>query len=797
MGVIKRENIGKISMFALLIIYAISMAVATFVENSHGTPVARKWFYYSSWFISLEFLLVVNFLYLIIQEKMIPLKKWGGFIFHMAFVIIFLGAGITHFFSYEGVMHIREGEKVNYILVGENRDKKEIPFEVYLNDFKLKRYPGSHSPSSFESHITLTVDGKSEEKVISMNNVVDVKGYRLFQASYDHDEQGTVLSVNYDKAGMVISYIGYILLIGGMLVTLFQRNSRFRQLIKNIKEEQGKTAITLLLLLSATLPLHANKSTDNIPSVTKEQASQFGELIIQNPKGRLEPVNSWALKITQKLCQSETFNGFTSEQILLNLLTYPLEWAQVKLVKVKNKEVVKRMGLSGNYISFNDTFDSNGQYIFQKDIDHAYHLQPSERTKLDNDILKLDEAVNIIYQIQQGQLIALFPDENDPSGKWYSPGDDLSSFHGKDSLFVTKIMLWYTSELQDNNTEKAKEVLGMIDTYQHAKNKAVSVDKKKIEMEIWYNKMQIFSSIFKYYLITGALLLLCICVGFFSQAKYLKTGAIILTIIVGGIFLYHTLGLALRWYISGYAPWSNSYESIVFLSWTTALGGLLFAFRFRIIAALASILSGVLLFVASLNQMNPEITPLVPVLQSFWLMLHVAVIMAGYGFFFISAMIGLFNLTLMAFANNEKTAKSIRELTMLNEVAMILGLVLMTAGTFLGAVWANESWGRYWGWDPKETWALISIIVYTLVSHLRLIPQFKSAYLFNLLSVLAISSVLMTYFGVNYYLSGMHSYGKTDGQVLPLPLIIGTVIIVLIAILARRKTRDKQQIEQM
>lgn len=788
MGVIKRENIGKISMFALLIIYAISMAVATFVENSHGTPVARKWFYYSSWFVSLEFLLVVNFLYLIIQEKMIPLRKWGGFIFHMAFVIIFLGAGITHFFSYEGVMHIREGEKVNYILVGENRDKKEVPFEVYLNDFKLERYPGSHSPSSFESHITLTVDGKSEEKVISMNNVVDVKGYRLFQASYDQDELGTVLSVNYDKAGMVVSYIGYILLIGGMVVTLFQKNSRFRQLIKNIKEEQGKATIILLFLLSATLPLHANNSTDNRPSVTKEQASQFGELIIQNPKGRLEPFNSWALKITQKLCQSETFDGFTSEQILLNLLTYPFEWAQVKLIKVKNKEIMKRLGKDGNYISFNDTFDANGNYIFQKDIDNAYHLQPSERTKLDNDILKLDEAVNIIYQIQQGQLIALFPDENDPSGKWYSPGDDLSSFHGKDSLFVTKIMLWYTSELQDNHTQKAKEVLGMIDTYQHAKNKAVSVDKKKIEMEIWYNKMQIFSSIFKYYLIAGALLLLCVCAGFFSQAKYLKTATIILTIIVGGIFLYHTLGLALRWYISGYAPWSNSYESIVFLSWTIALGGLLFAFRFRIIAALASILAGVLLFVASLNQMNPEITPLVPVLQSFWLMLHVAVIMAGYGFFFISAMIGLFNLTLMAFANNEKTAKSIRELTMLNEVAIILGLVLMTTGTFLGAVWANESWGRYWGWDPKETWALISIIVYTLVSHLRLIPKLKSAYLFNLLSVLAISSVLMTYFGVNYYLSGMHSYGKTDGQVLPLPLIIGTVTIILLAVRAYKKS---------
>lgn len=789
MGVIKRENIGRLSMFALLIIYAISMAVATFVENKHGTSIARKWFYHSTWFISLEFLLVVNFLYLIIKERMIQLKRWGNFIFHMAFVIIFLGAGITHFFSFEGIMHIREGEKVNYILVGENRERKDVPFEVYLKDFKLKRYPGSHSPSSFESQITLTVDGNSLEREISMNNVVDIKGYRLFQASYDNDELGTVLSVNYDKAGMIISYIGYILLIGGMIMTLFQRNSRFRQLIRNIREEQEKTAVILILLFFAALPIKANNPTNNIPSVSKEQAAQFGKLVIQNPKGRLEPVNSWSLKITQKLCQAETFEGFTSDQILLNLFTYPYEWAQVKLIKVKNKEIIDRLGKDGNYVSFNETFDSNGNYIFQKDIDNAYHLQASERTKLDNDILKLDEAVNIIYQIQQGQLLALFPDENDPSGKWHSAGDDLSVFHGKDSMFVSKIMLWYTSELRDKNEEQAKEVLDMIHTYQNAKNKAVPIDKKKIELEIYYNKMQIFSSVFKYYLIIGAILLICVSAGIFSQSKFLKKAGTVLAFLIAGIFLYHTLGLALRWYISGYAPWTNAYESIVYLSWAIALGGLLLAFRFRIIAALSSILAGVLLFVASLNQMNPDITPLVPVLQSFWLMLHVAVIMAGYGFFFICAMIGLFNLILIAFANSEKAAKPIRELTMMNEVSMILGLVLMTAGTFLGAVWANESWGRYWGWDPKETWALISIIVYTLVSHLRLIPQFKSTYLFNLLSVLAIGSILMTYFGVNYYLSGMHSYGKTDGQVLPLPLIICVIIIILLAIKAYKRLK--------
>lgn len=277
---------------------------------------------------------------------------------------------------------------------------------------------------------------------------------------------------------------------------------------------------------------------------------------------------------------------------------------------------------------------------------------------MDNDILKLDEMVNIVFQIQQGMMLAVFPDPNDRNGKWYSAGDDLSVFQDKDSLFVSKIMNWYVAELADRNAKQADDVLGMIQTYQQAKNKVIEVDAKKIEAEVFYNKVHIFSAIVKYYLILGGLLLLCVFVALFKRGRWTNLAGWILTGGIACVFLVHTFGLGLRWYISGYAPWTNSYESMVYVAWAIALGGLLFAFRTRVVPALTSLLAGVLLFVSGLNQMSPEITPLVPVLQSWWLMLHVAVIMAGYGFFFVSALMGLFNMILMIVA---KGREKIRE----------------------------------------------------------------------------------------------------------------------------------------
>lgn len=796
----KRDKLARIVMFVLLVVYAVAMAMATFVENSAGTEIARRWFYHAPWFLAVELLLALDFIYLVVAGKMLTRKQWGGLLFHCAFVIILAGAAVTHFCSYEGVMHIREGEKANYMMMPDGTQGRQLPFEVYLKDFRLERYPGSHSPASYESDVIVTADGAQQEHMIYMNNVVDVKGYRLFQASYDPDEKGTVLSVNYDRAGMLISYAGYFLLVLGMILIFFNRNSRFRRLIGELKQLQtGHLQTWLILVLVAGFCSVGSSAQaalpdgfSSLPSVEKEQAEAFGKLIVQNPKGRLEPVNTWTLKILRKIYQAEQFQGLTSDQFFLNLMVYPYEWSSVPFIKVKNSEVMAKLGKKGEYLAFQDIFAPEGHYLLAADIEAAYAKNPSERSRIDNDLLKLDELVNIIYQIQSGQMLALFPDGDDPKGKWYSAGDDLSVFQDKDSLFVSKIMTWYMSELTAKNAKETEYVRNMIDTYQTAKNKTITVDKKKIEAEIFYNKARIFSVIFKYYLIFGGLLLLCAFVSLLHHRRWITWFAWGLTGLIFCVFCYHTFGLGLRWYISGYAPWTNSYESMVYVAWAVVFGGLLFALRTRVVLALTSLLGGVLLFVSSLNQMSPEITPLVPVLQSWWLMLHVSVIMAGYGFFFVSALIGLFNLVLMIVKGNRSAVGlTIREMTILNEMSMMLGLILMTIGTFLGAVWANESWGRYWGWDPKETWALISIIVYVLVSHLRFIPGWKSAYLFNLLSVLSVSAILMTYFGVNYYLSGMHSYGKTDAQLLPTPFIIGGIVIVVLAVWAWLCSRKK------
>ena len=366
-------------------------------------------------------------------------------------------------------------------------------------------------------------------------------------------------------------------------------------------------------------------------------------------------------------------------------------------------------------------------------------------------------------------MLNLFPKKGDPNHKWYSPGDNLSVFSGKDSMFVSHIMNWYLEEVRDamktGDWKKADEIVGMINTYQQAKGSSVNISPEKIQAEIKYNKMDVFRLCKIGYLILGGLLLVFSFVMLFNRKRCLNVAFWLLGIAVLTVFSFHIYGMGMRWYIAGYAPWSNSYETMVYVAWATVLAGLLFVRRSPVTFALATLFGGIILFVSGLSWMDPQINPLVPVLKSPWLMFHVAVIVAAYGFFGICCLIGLTNLVMMCIMkdNNRKMLSArIRELTIVNEMSMLVGLALMTIGTFLGAVWANESWGRYWGWDPKETWALITMIVYAIVIHARLIKKLDTLWVFNFGSVVAFASVLMTFFGVNYFLSGMHSYGQND-----------------------------------
>lgn len=795
---------SPVLMYVLAGLYALILAIATFVENTYGPAVAREYFYYASWFILLQLLQAVNLLSLFLQGSYFKRINTGSLIFHGAFLFIWLGAAVTHYVGVTGIMHIREGETVNSMMAdeGAGMGNTSLPFSVTLNDFRLKRYPGSYSPMSYESDLIIIRKGNEIplEATIRMNKVIDVDGYRLFQSSFDQDEQGTVLSVSYDRPGMQLTYTGYFLLLVGSILILFSKKSRFGRLRKELGDMKKTTPFCLLFLVGLSgvfglQTLHAQQ-----PCVSPRHAEKFGKLVVLNPNGRLEPVNSYTSAILRKLYGADKLNGINSDQFFLNLLAFPDEWGAYPFIKVDNKEILKRFGRDGKYIAWQDVFDADGNYILADEMNTIYAKPAAERKRLDSSLLKLDESVNIVYRIMQHQLLPLFPDGNDMQGKWYSSGDDLDVFQGKDSLFVNKIMDWYIYELvngvQANDWKEADKIVEMMNVFQQAKAKVPAIDNHKVKAEILYNQLNLFFWCRLAYLILGGILLFIICGEIIADFKWgRKLCGILITLLVIA-FLAHTIGIILRWYICGHAPWTNAYESMICTSWILVGSGLLFTCRFRILPALAGLLGGIMLFVAGLNHLNPEITPLVPVLQSYWLMSHVAIIMIGYVFFTLCALTGLFNLILMnllSTANRVKLMFRIRELTLLNEMAMILGLFFMTAGTFLGAIWANVSWGRYWGWDPKETWALISIVVYTLVLHIRFIPLLKGKtdWCFNLLSVVAILSVIMTWFGVNYYLSGLHSYGKSEGGDFLLWIWgLGVCLVFVLALFARKRLRN-------
>jgi len=598
-------------MLALIMIYCLSMAIATFIEKDLGMAASRGYVYHNAWFLLLQVFISINGVAIIKGRGLFSWKSVGSLMFHLSFIVIFCGAMTTHLFSKEGVMHIREGNSSNYIVDMANNEKTPLPFTVSLNDFVLTRYPGSQSPSSYESHVTIENDGKEYKDLIRMNRIVNVDGYRLFQTSFDKDERGTVLTVNYDFPGMQLTYLGYILLLLGIVITPFQGASRFRILNHKLK---ALGCIALFVMLSTTSVL-ANNSKPN--TVSKEHAEEFGGLLIQNHKGRIEPVNTWSSKILRKIHSDTHYDNLSADQMLLNLFLLPEVWADEPIIKVKNKDIRELLNCE-EYVNYNHFFSFDGKYKLQKELDLAYESAPAERSKLAKDIISLDEVINVIFQVQGGRLMPMFPDPINPDAPWISPGDGRQDIKGADSLFLSNIMMWYAGEVHNGvksgNYDQASKIIGMIKTFQDAKNTTIEVDYDRIEAEILYNRLHVFGFAFKFYLIFGGILLvLCITQLLKGQTKLIRW---LQGLLVGGvliIFALHTFAFLLRWYVSNHGPWSNSYETMVFVAWSVVAIGMLFIKRSLIVSALSSILAGVLLFVSSLNWMNPEITPLVPV----------------------------------------------------------------------------------------------------------------------------------------------------------------------------------------
>ena len=701
-------------------------------------------------------------------------------------------------------IHLQYGNKV-----------LELPFSIKLNDFEAERYPGTERGySSFSSKVTVLdkEEGDFDYKIF-MNNILEHRGYRFFQSSFDPDEKGTVLSVNHDFWGTWVTYLGYFMLFFGMLAILFSNHTRFDFLKKQLNSIKAKKSKFLAILflgfgLSAFSQGHSeNDGHDHsIPTKTqidsvlitnitpKKHADKFGHLVIQDLSGRMMPVDTYASEMLRKLSKHDVYEEFDANQVFLSIQESPMLWYNVPIIYLKLKKADSIRHIIGldkeeKYATLAHFFNEKGEYKLAPYLDEAYKAQvPNGFQK---EFKEVDQRVNLLYNTIEGRSLKIFPVPNDENNKWISSQE----YRGKkykiqDSLYANFINNGFRAYLinlneakQNGNFAEADKLLDAFKKTQHQYGASVMISDKKVNTEVLYNKYDIFKKLFSWYLYAGSLLFVVLIIQIFSsKSKPIKISVNVFKIIILLLFVLHTIGLIARWYISGHAPWSDAYESMIYVAWATMLFGLLFGRKSDLTIASTAFVTSMILMVAHWNWMDPAIANLQPVLDSYWLMIHVAVIVASYGPFTLGMILGLVALFLMIFTNKENKEKmiiNINELSIINEMSLTVGLVMLTIGNFLGGMWANESWGRYWGWDPKETWALISIMIYAFVIHMRLIPGLRGKWFFNLMSVVAYSSIMMTYFGVNFYLAGLHSYASGD-QIVSMKFIAGAIVFLAV-----------------
>lgn len=675
----------------------------------------------------------------------------------------------------------------------------KLPFALYLKNFIFEKYPGSERPSSYKSEVTLIDDKNNinEDHSIFMNNVLDYKQYRFFQSSYDTDERGTILSVNHDYWGTFVSYLGYTFLTLGFLITLFNKNSRFlslRKFITDVRNKRKSIVLTIIFLLGINGISFSQNTSGKV--VDAAHADKFGHLLTQTYDGRFAPVHTLAIDLMHKISKKENFNiegkgKMNALQAFIDMMAEPEFWQQQKIIYVPQQAIRDIIGINTEYASFLDFFNAKQEYKMDKYINEAFRKKQSEKNKVDKEILKVDERLNIFSLIINGSILKIFPEQNSKNNKWISWDDNSSiipltgavSIINEDLQLKTfnyaSLLHVYIFEVQKaintNDYTKADKLIGYIsDIQKQNSDPTLLPSDTKRNAEIFYNNADIFIFLKNVYALFSVLLLILAFIENVKtkKSKFVEYSLNVLTLLLGMGFLYHTLGMGLRWYITEHAPWANGYEALILVAWGALLAGFSFAKNSKLTLAATTLLAFFVLMTASHSSYDPQLTNLQPVLKSYWLIIHVATLTISYGFLGLGFILGLMNMFIyLSKTKNNYTHLDllITENTYIIEMNLIIGLFLATLGTFLGAVWANESWGKYWGWDAKETWALIIVVTYSIVIHMRFIPKFNTKFAFNVAAVLGFSSVIMTFVGVNYYLSkGMHSYGAGDTPIFPL-----------------------------
>lgn len=747
--------------FILYILVLVCMAAATIVEKSQGTDYAHAHYYGAWWFILIWAVLAALGAFYIIKRKV---KCASTLALHLSFIIILAGALLTHISAKRGMIHLRIGQPTDtYMAQDEEQGMKEekLPFSLCLQKFEAKMHDGTNAVADYSSKFTVIDGDDKSEGEVSMNNIYSHRSYRLYQSSYDEDGKGSVLAINADPYGIPITYTGYALLFISLVWMLFDPKGGYRKLLKSPLLKKGALITVLILSMGNIQTLHAESATGNLQNAVlpKETAEKFGELhILYND--RICPVQTFALDFCKKIYGARSYQGLTAEQVLSGWVFYGNTWANEPFIKIKSGEMKTAMNLP-DYASLNTFFNREmGGYTIGQYVQEYYNGQ---QDKFHQQAADIDGKIQIIMELREGVSLKVLPytftknvkaTKDHPFIKagtttWFSPVDKLpQAVEQQHALYIKNVFSLLNGDVKAGNISRVNEFFVKMKKYQEVSsgNSLPTATQYKAER---INNAFPFATILFMANLTLGFIALFYTIYRMTKKREIKALNIALPILLGVSFLALTFGLALRWIISGNIPMSNGYESMLTVAWFVMLISILMQLRIRIVMVFGFLISGFFLLVSHINQMDPAIGQMMPVLNSPLLSIHVSIIMMSYALLSLTFICGIMGICLRSHGE---------ELQALSRVFLYPALTCMGFGIFIGAIWANVSWGNYWSWDSKETWALITFMIYAVVVHTQSLPVFRKPLVYHIYITLAFLSIAMTYFGVNYFLTGMHSY---------------------------------------
>jgi ABC-type transport system involved in cytochrome c biogenesis permease subunit len=731
----------KKTIIALYTLIVVCIGLATIIEKFEGTPYVSQHIYGAWWFVLLWAVLSVTGMYYMLERRLY--KRLGVLFLHLSFVVILIGALTTHLFSFEGSVTLRTGKSVT-AFTDKQGVKRQLPFTLTLRDFKIVNYPGTDAPLDFQSIVRVSSESRNEDLTVSINHIGSADGYRLFQSSYDSDAQGVTLGVYHDPWGIAITYTGYLLLLVSIIWVLFSRNTQMRHLYRQVVAGQSRLVVMGVFMLYSY-----SAGAAELQTVDREIAQKVGSInVLYND--RICPINTVAIDFVTKLSGKSSWEGYSADEIFVSWMIYYSPWEHQKLIRIKSKEVQRLLGIDGQWASFSDFIDLYNEYKLKKPIEA---MQAGKAVADRKGLLEADEKYNVVAMFYQGEMLKLFPYHVKGRGvMWFKPGSQVlpPAIPLQEQFFIKQSMDYLTESIVTGQRQRAYEIIAKIKLFQREMIGDYLPSETVTRAEIFYNSINTLR--WPVFLSLTLSLLMCVLMFFRYRSRYL------FVIYPLSLVICLTLLLSLRWWVSGHVPVSNGYETMQFMAWAILIITLVLQRRFAIISGLGTLIASFCLLVAMIAGGSPQITPLMPVLQSPLLSIHVMTVMCAYALFALITLLSVVGLLSSHFSRFAGAHSELPPLRGIEGVLLYPAVFLLTTGIFLGAIWANVSWGTYWSWDPKETWALITLMIYAVPLHAESMPRFRNPRFYHLYMIFAFLSVLTTYFGVNYLLGGMHSY---------------------------------------